>query len=631
LGRKIVFRLPIYFCDTLILILISFILFVLISGGGIYEITAELRIRVHTISNPLLVLYLLLIIRFLAAKRAPFLGRNAWGIPQLSDRAALFWNKITTWLQDLDPRKARRIVLAIIGVSVLIKILNAWFYFGFFSGDDVEIHELTFSRLFHWNWQAWNLRSPFYPMVFIYPCQFILHSAGLNDPRILIFAGRFVVILFSALSLWLVYRIATRLFSSVPIGVLSLLFLAMSKLHTSFASTELPRTVASFFVLLSLWLLIAKKNTYGNVALSAALLGLGASLRFSEVIFIVPAMLFLGLNKHRQLAVVFGVVFTAILLLILGVADVLYWKSPWYSLRNIVDYTLAKKLSSRGYESPLYYLLSIGIWSDFLTVGLAGFALRLKNRLLWLWGFTPLVMLSFLPHKEPRYLVATIPFIAIMAGLSTWHFLEKNGRKGFAIYLPGKLMPPLLALSLFAVGAVLLSSKDYRFAYLTIPILSLLMWLYSRFGSSLPTGDANRAPSVKPVRLGLALILVVSAMGVLEIDGFRLRRTESAVEMARFLAGRPDLRGVAIDESWKARGRLYLWKFKTILNIDETLLRHPEQLIQEMRAKDIQAVGLSDEHVRGLRYDDLLKSHGYKEVTFTKKNRLHQYRLFLKA
>lgn len=628
--RVFIYRLPFYLIDGISLILVLLILFVLITGGGIYKISPDLQIRVHTISNPLLVLYLLLIIRFLAARRIPFFGRRAFDMSKLSDRAALFWKDVTSWLQKLEPVKARRIVFAIIGVSVLIKILNAWFYFGFFSGDDVEIHELSFSHLFQWNWKAWNLRSPFYPMVFIYPVQFILHSTGVHDPWVLIFAGRFVVIVFSALSLWLVYRIATRIFSSVPIGVLSLVFLAISKLHTTFASTELPRTVASFFGLLSCWLLISEKNVNRNAALSAVSLGIGAALRFSEVIFAVPAILFLVFHKRRRQVLVFGAIFVAILLIILGLSDLLYWKSPWYSLRNIVDYTLVKKLSSRGYESPFYYLLSIGIWSDFLTIGLAFFALKLRNRMVYLWAFSPLVMLSFLPHKEPRYLVPSIPFIAVMAGLSAWHFLEKNRETGFKVNLPEKLSRLFLALSLFVFGAILLSSKDYRFAYVALPLLLFLVLFYAGSRRKWHVGGGNEVPRVLPVRLGLFLILAILAMAVLEVDGFRLRRTESAVEMARFLARQTGLRSVAIEELWKAGGRLYLWRFQRIMNIDDALLQHPERLIQELKIKDIQAIGLRDEPVRGLKYDDLLRSHGFNEVSFSPKKRLQQYRLFLK-
>lgn len=625
-----ILELPVCLLDIVILIFVSLILLVLATGGGIYDIRPGFRIRVHQITNPLLVLYILLIIRLWTAKRIPFLGRRALDISRLSDQAAIFWNKVGSWFRELTPAKAGQIVLIIIGVSVVIKILNAFFYFGFFSGDDVEIHEFSFAHLFHWNWKAWNLRSPFFPMVFIYPIQFILHTAGVQDPWLLIFAGRLVVIAFSALNLLLVYKLARRIFSSVPVAVLSVFFLAMSKLHTAFASTELPRTVASFFVLLGCWFLFSEKKAQRNAVLSGISLGIGAALRFSEVIFVVPAILFLVFRRRWRQALVLAVAFVAILLAILGVCDELYWKTPWLSLRNVVDFTLVKKMSTRGYESPLYYLLSVGIWSDYLTIALACFALRLRNRMVWLWAFSPLILLSFIPHKEPRYLVPSIPFFALMAGLSAWHFLKKNEGAEFKIYIPKRLSSFFFVLSFLAFLAVLLSSKDNRFAFVAIPSLSVLGVLYAWFRNRSQEGGANDRLRTLPVRLGLPLFVVIFFMAALEIDGYRLRRTEAGVEMARLLARQADLRGVAIEEIWRVGGRLYLWKIPTVMNIDEVLLLHPDRLLQEVKMKGIRAIGLREEHVRSLKYDDLLRSCGFIEVPLTKKKRLYQYRLFLK-
>jgi hypothetical protein len=67
------------------------------------------------------------------------------------------------------------------------------------------------------------------------------------------------------------------------------------------------------------------------------------------------------------------------------------------------------------------------------------------------------------------------------------------------------------------------------------------------------------------------------------------------------------------------------------MNVDETLLLRPEQLIQVVKNRDIQAIGLTDERIRGLKYDDLLRLHGYKEVSFAKKKRFHRYRLFIRG
>ncbi len=51
----------------------------------------------------------------------------------------------------------------------MVKAIYAWWYYGFYTGDDVEIHEMVFAAIFGWDWQAWDIRSAFYPMVFIYP------------------------------------------------------------------------------------------------------------------------------------------------------------------------------------------------------------------------------------------------------------------------------------------------------------------------------------------------------------------------------------------------------------------------------------------------------------------------------
>jgi hypothetical protein len=599
-------------------------------GGGIYGIGPNLLVRAQQISNPLTALYLLIVIRFLAVKRSSFLGIRSLETARLSARAEAFWRKLFDRLNALQATGAMKIALAIIGISAIIRILNAYFSFGFFSGDDVEIQEMSFARLFHWDWTAWGLRSPLYPMVFIYPVQFLLSAAKVQNPSILILAGRLVVVAFSVLNLWLVYKIASRVFSSLPIGLLSLAFFAMSKLPTAFASTELPRTVASSFILLSFWLLLSEKTRAVYLVLSGISLGVAAALRFSEVVFFVPAVLFLALNGRWRQGLLLGFISVSTFLAVLGVSDALYWKSPWYSLRNIIDYTVVNKLSSRGYEPPYYYALSIGIWSDFLTVGLSCFALKLRNKKIYLWAFMPIIILSFLPHKEPRYLVPTLPFIAVMAGLSAWRLLERYRGQASGISIAKKQAPLLIALSIVTFGTILLSHKDYRFAAIAIPLLLLLVLASGRLKYSSAANHAGRL-RISAAHLGLIMILIVGFMVALEIDGFRLRRSDSAVEMARYLARQPDIQSLAIEQLWKAGGRLYLWKKRKIVDIDPALIRDQEHILQEILKEGIQAVGLRAGHLESLGYESRLLSQGFREVLFSKKRRYDAYRLFLKT
>lgn len=75
-------------------------------------------------------------------------------------------------------RRAAMFVTAVGVFSLAARLLNASSSYGFFSGDDVEIHEMTFAALFHLDWPIWELRSPFYPMLFIYPVQWAAAQAS---------------------------------------------------------------------------------------------------------------------------------------------------------------------------------------------------------------------------------------------------------------------------------------------------------------------------------------------------------------------------------------------------------------------------------------------------------------------
>jgi hypothetical protein len=179
-------------------------------------------------------------------------------------------------------------------------------------------------------------------------------------------------------------------------------------------------------------------------------------------------------------------------------------------------------------------------------------------------------------------------------------------------------------------GTILLSHKDYRFAAIAIPLLLLLVLASGRLKYSSAANHAGRL-RISAAHLGLIMILIVGFMVALEIDGFRLRRSDSAVEMARYLARQPDIQSLAIEQLWKAGGRLYLWKKRKIVDIDPALIRDQEHILQEILKEGIQAVGLRAGHLESLGYESRLLSQGFREVLFSKKRRYDAYRLFLKT
>ena len=616
--------------DGLIVIPALIVLFVLVTGGSAFQVGEHIRISARSIVNPLAALSALLLLRFTCFGSIPFFNISSLSFTRLADCALAAVDSLVRKISGIEPRTVKRIVFWTIALSVLLKMTIAYVNFGFFSGDDVEIQEMSFARLFHWDWQAWELRNPLFPMVFIYPVQFVLKLIGVEAAWPLIYAGRLIVIAFSALNLWLVYRIASRLYGHPAVGLMSLFFLALSKLHTTFASSELPRTVASTFILLGFWFLLSKTKEVWATILSGCALGLAAALRFSEILYIGPAFLFLFLKKRRRQAFWVGIVSAAAFVLAIGISDALYWKAPFFSLKNIVDYTLVKKLSSRGYEPFHYYLASIGLWTDFFTFALALYALKLSNKKIYIWAFSPVILLSFLPHKEPRYLLPAIPFWAIMAGLSAWHLMEKGRDRGFSLKASLRVRRILLILGSIFVFLLLLAHKDYRYATLALPLLAVMAGMYYFSKKRAEKREEEPATVLTPAKSVLLFLSLAFLAFIVEVDGFHFRRSESGVEMGRYLARLSGFRVLAIEDYWRAGGRLYFVNNPVLINLDSTRLAEPDYLRQTILENEAQAVGIRDEHVREFGCKAILESLAFQEVRFSDKKRKETYRLFLR-
>ena len=305
----------------------------------------------------------------------------------------------------------------------MVKAIYAWRYYGFYTGDDVEIHEMVFATIFGWDWQAWDIRSAFYPMVFIYPAVAAVQKLGIDDTDLLVFMGRLVVGAFSGLNIWLTYKIACRAFESIPIGVLAALFLGINKLHLSLATTVFPRTISSTFVLLAVWCLLVSPSKKHAATWAGLVLGVAAAIRYSEILFVVPGLIHLVMDKRYRDGAIFVASFVCSLFLIVEVSDVLYWGEWLASLKNMILYTLTwpDTLSKQFFY---HYLTTVQSWSDWLTYGLALASLKLAPSRMALWAFLPVVLLSFLSHKEARYLLPAVPFVVILAAAVFWRLLS---------------------------------------------------------------------------------------------------------------------------------------------------------------------------------------------------------------
>jgi Alg9-like mannosyltransferase family len=474
--------------------------------GGWSGAFGGIRIRATSASSAVAVALLLLGIRA-AFGEGRFLAIPFLDVNRIRDASLDAWCRVSARLES--ERAAFRTALFVAAASLVIRLANIVVHGGFWTGDDVEIHEMTLGRLFGVAWPVWDLRCAFYPMVFVYPVQAAVFDAGWHGVTALVLAARVSLALWSTADIVIVYAIGVRLWSAQA-GAFAAVILACAKLGLISGSVELPAAVASCFLLIAFWLLHDAPGRRVAVPIAAIALGIAAALRFSEAIFLLPAAASLLLRRESSRAVVLVAIAIATTLCIIGIADAWYWGQPFYSLRHIVDFTLVRRLSSRGYQA-WYAYLNLNAWTDIVTAGLALYPLATGRWNIALWTWLPVLTLSVLPHKEPRYLMPMMPFLALSAG----------------------------------IGLAGITRAMFAAPRSTARMMAAVLWI--------------------ACALGVAL----------EVPGFNFRRTDADVRLAERLAEDGTLTGAAVEQSWRVGGHLYLPRNAVLIDLDRARFPEP--------------------------------------------------------
>jgi len=179
-----------------------------------------------------------------------------------------------------------------------------------------------------------------------------------------------------------------------------------------------------------------------------------------------------------------------------------------------IDYTLVQRESSRGYEPPWEYLTIVPAWSTFMVVALAAAGSARRHPEAW-WLWTPIALLSLLPHKESRYLIPVVPFLSIAAA------------RGF---------------------------------------LRMTDWMHRA-----QTSDGWR----RWARELFAPLLLLSVLH--EMGGWRLVRSNEGIRLAQHLRSSP-AGGLAVQDSWRLGGAVYLWRHGAFAELSPALLADDEAL-----------------------------------------------------
>jgi hypothetical protein len=137
--------------DVLIAATATVLVFVMVSGGGML-LVGPFRLSIRSPDNPIIIFSLLWAVRYLIRDWAPWFGIPRWPTSALWQRSRELLSSATSWSRAVGAPRGRRVML---GLAVLSLGLKAWFALvspGFFSGDDVEIHEMSLGTLLHQPW-----------------------------------------------------------------------------------------------------------------------------------------------------------------------------------------------------------------------------------------------------------------------------------------------------------------------------------------------------------------------------------------------------------------------------------------------------------------------------------------------
>ena len=99
---------------------------------------------------------------------------------------------------------------AILVAATLVRLGLGSAFFGFHTGDDVEILQAGFLRALGWPYQPWEIRNLFLSDLLVGPAIALAAALGVRATVTLAWLASVPVVLLATANVWLVHRLALR-------------------------------------------------------------------------------------------------------------------------------------------------------------------------------------------------------------------------------------------------------------------------------------------------------------------------------------------------------------------------------------------------------------------------------------
>jgi hypothetical protein len=314
-------------------------------------------------------------------------------------------------------------------VTMAAKLGFAWRFDGYGTGDDLEIVETAAKYAAGLDYEPWNLRCLFHPLVLTWPFLRVGVLLGATDPAVLSWLGAIPTVLFSTLAIFLVYRLALAWRWPAGTALAAAFLYAVHWLPLGYGSTLFPRPISTAFLLGAF--LLASRSGAARSAAAGILVAAAFALRWSEGAALVPLVAWIwwrDRDARSAGAALAGFGFGA--LLFVGVTDTLTWGAPFSSLAAYAREMRTIPPNTRT-DGPWYqYARDILRWAGPLSLLLLWPARRDRRiRLPLLFLAAIVALLSCVRFKQMRYMQAAIPFLCLAAAVG-WERLRGSGAAG---------------------------------------------------------------------------------------------------------------------------------------------------------------------------------------------------------
>lgn len=179
------------------------------------------------------------------------------------------------------------------------------------------------------------------------------------------------------------------------------------------------------------------KTSFINLILIGATFALSILFRYQTSLFVIGVFLWMIIIQRISFREILIISISAILIMCIGIGcDIWLYGHFTFSIFNYFFINIIENVASNfgispWYEYILYLLIAPGPWGFFISFAIV-YVLFIKPKCVIIWGFLPfLVIHSFIPHKELRFLFPIanlVPLLLIYAyqHLPKYDFIRSN-------------------------------------------------------------------------------------------------------------------------------------------------------------------------------------------------------------